>query len=311
MRFKGLDLNLLVALDALLTEMNVSVAARRIFLSQSAMSGALARLRDHFQDELLVPLGRRLVLTAFAESIVEPVHQLMLQIEATVDTGNAFDPTTSRRTFKLAVSDYMTELLLPQVAAMVAKAAPAVMLDIIAPDGMAPEMIENGSIDISIVSEHALSPLHPFEFLAEESHVIIGCRTNRILQEPISTEDFFDIGRVVGRFGKRRALSFGEMQLHRFPYKQKIELVTPSFIAIPKFLIETERVALVNKALANFYTSTLPLTSAPLPFYLKPLQIVLQHHTVRMSDSGVQWLKSVIREAVAAPDYWYNRANRP
>jgi DNA-binding transcriptional LysR family regulator len=307
LRFKGLDLNLLVALDALLVEMNVSVAAQRIFLSQSAMSGALARLRTHFQDELLVPLGRRLVLTAFAESIAEPVHQLMLQIEATVDVGSAFQASTSRRTFKLAVSDYMTELLLPQVAVKIAREAPGVVLDIIAPDGMAPEMIENGSIDVSIVSEHALSPLHPFEFLAEEPHVIIGWEKNEALRKPITTEDFFDLERVIGKFGKRKALSFGEMQLHKFPHKQKVALITPSFAAIPKFLIETNRVALVHRALADFYTSTMPLVSASLPFYLKPLQIVVQHHSVRMADPGIQWLKSMIRTSVESAECGYKR----
>ena len=82
MRFGRLDLNLLVALDALLTECSVSLAADRLCLSQSATSSALGRLRDYFGDELLVVRGRSMVLTARAESLVEPVRAVLEQVRA-------------------------------------------------------------------------------------------------------------------------------------------------------------------------------------------------------------------------------------
>ena len=87
------DLNLLVTLDALLAEKNVTRAGMRMNLSQSAMSGALARLRDFFQDELLVPMGRKMVLTPLAEDLVQPVRDVLLQIQATVATSR----TSNRR----------------------------------------------------------------------------------------------------------------------------------------------------------------------------------------------------------------------
>ena len=133
MRFKGLDLNLLIALDALLTERNVSVAARKVFLSQSAMSGALSRLREHFGDELLVPVGRRMVLTSAAELLAEPLRQLVLQIEATVGASLKFEPSKSTRTFVVHASDYITEVVLNHVVPMIAQEAPGVVLEIVPP----------------------------------------------------------------------------------------------------------------------------------------------------------------------------------
>ena len=106
------DLNLLVTLDALLAEKNVTRAGMRMNLSQSAMSGALARLRDFFQDELLVPMGRKMVLTPLAEDLVQPVRDVLLQIQATVATKPHFEPATSTRHFTLAVSDYVTSVLM-------------------------------------------------------------------------------------------------------------------------------------------------------------------------------------------------------
>ena len=94
MRFKGLDLNLLVALDVLLTERNVSRAADKLCLSQSATSGALARLREYFDDELLVQVGRKMVCTPRAQMLEGKVRAALLQIDGTIIQPPEFDPTT-------------------------------------------------------------------------------------------------------------------------------------------------------------------------------------------------------------------------
>src|SRR4029078_3421943 len=109
------DLNLLVALDALLTERNVTRAGNRLNLSQSAMSGALARLRHYFRDELLVPVGRQMVLAPVAEVLAEPVRDILLQIRGTLGSKPRFDPSTATRHLSLAVSDYVTEILMVDV----------------------------------------------------------------------------------------------------------------------------------------------------------------------------------------------------
>ena len=92
MRFNKLDLNLLVALDALLTERNISRAGERIHLSQPATSNALARLRAYFDDELLVPQGRQMVLTPRAEALLDPVREVLMRIDSTIAEKPRFDP---------------------------------------------------------------------------------------------------------------------------------------------------------------------------------------------------------------------------
>src|SRR4029434_1591433 len=100
------DLNLLVALDALLTERNVTRAGNRLNLSQSAMSGALARLRHYFHDELLVPVGGQMAWTRVAEGLVEPVRAILVRIRGTLGSKPQFDPLTATRNMSLAVSDH-------------------------------------------------------------------------------------------------------------------------------------------------------------------------------------------------------------
>jgi hypothetical protein len=96
MRFHGLDLNLLVALDALLPHQNVTRAAEQLNLSQSALSGALARLREHFDDELVVPIGRRMEPTPLARTLAEPLHEILLKTKSLVTTTASFDPRLAR-----------------------------------------------------------------------------------------------------------------------------------------------------------------------------------------------------------------------
>src|ERR1700761_792084 len=111
---KKLDLNLLQALEALLAERNVTRAARRLNLSQPALSTQLARLRAMFGDELFVPTSRGVLPTARALDLQQPLREALDRLRGVVDSGNEFDPASSRMTFSLAGSDYMqVAVLLP------------------------------------------------------------------------------------------------------------------------------------------------------------------------------------------------------
>ena len=108
MRFKGLDLNLLVALDALLETRSVSAAASRLNLSQPAMSAALSRLRDYFGDDLLVASGKRMYPTAYAETLYPQLKDCLAGLDSLISNPTLFDPKTSLRTFRIIGSDYVT-----------------------------------------------------------------------------------------------------------------------------------------------------------------------------------------------------------
>ena len=300
MRFRGLDLNLLVALDALLTEQNVSAAARKVFLSQSAMSGALARLRSHFQDELLVPLGRRMVLTAAAEGLRGPLHQLMLQIEATVGAGMRFDPALSRRGFVIHASDYITEVVFSQVVRLLALEAPNVVLEIVPPLGVPAASLETGEVDLLITPEAYVSREHPAELLYEEQHVVVGWSGNERLAAPLTAEQFFGLGHVVVRFAPFRAESFADSEIAKLGGERRIELIAPSFSSVPKLLVGTQRVSVMHRRLAAIHEQFLPLAVQPLPFRLGALREMIQFHHVRSGDAGVQWLKGKIQAVASA-----------
>src|SRR6186713_1385511 len=126
MQLNRFDLNLLIALDALLHEKNVTRAAERVFISQPGMSAALQKLRDYFGDPLLVRVGRDMQLTPRGLSLVAPVREALLQIQATLGTQATFDPRTVQRTFTLIVSADALMRVMPAVLRRIAQEAPGV-----------------------------------------------------------------------------------------------------------------------------------------------------------------------------------------
>lgn len=120
MRFNRLDLNLLVALDALLTERSITRAAERVHLSQSAMGNALGRLREHLGDELLVQVGRQMELTPRAEVLQEAVRDVLVRIDTSIAAQPEFNCSRSDREFKLFISDYSMDMLMPHALALAA-----------------------------------------------------------------------------------------------------------------------------------------------------------------------------------------------
>ena len=150
MNLGGLDLNLLVALDALLGERSVTRAAQRVGLSQPGMSNALGRLRRLFDDPLLVRQGATLVPTARAEALIGPVHEALELIRRALDVPAGFDPATDRRTFRLSCSDYSVLMLIGPLVRAVAADAPGVLVEVLPRLADAGRALVNGDVDLVI-----------------------------------------------------------------------------------------------------------------------------------------------------------------
>lgn len=133
MRHRRIDLNLIVALQALLEHRNVTRAALALNVTQSTMSGILGRLRDCFGDQLLVQVGRHMRLTPLAESLTGPAQNVIGQIDALLDTQPDFDPVTARRKIVIATSDYVVAAFLGDLLCAIANEAPGLRFELAPP----------------------------------------------------------------------------------------------------------------------------------------------------------------------------------
>lgn len=296
MRFRGLDLNLLAAFNILMEERSVSTAAKKLHLSQPAMSAALARLREYFGDELLVVQGKRMFPTAFAESLVPQVRQVLGSLETMLDNRSEFDPATAKRTFRLVASDYIIAALIAPLVEQLSHSAPGIMLDLAAPSERSHSEIAEGKADLFISPDYYVSGEHPAELLFEETHVVIGWDKNPILGHPLSEQQFLGAGHVGVRIGTQRQPSFADRQLSVMGYVRSIEVETHSFLTIPVLLTGTRRLAVMQARLADRICQNYPLIVRKLPFDFPVMKEMMQFHATRRTDAGLAWLKDLLRE---------------
>lgn len=182
------DLNLLKSLDALLAEKNVTRAARLVHVSQPTMSGIFRRLRDEFNDPLLVRQGRRYELSPLANMLSTSVRHILLQIEAMWTSSPLFDPQTDSRSFRIMASDYGTMVCLPKFFPRMEKLAPNLRFEIV-PVASPLEHLLDGSVDMCIVDDDAYEKdSHPllrsdvlftdsFCFVVDRNHPLSGSVT--------------------------------------------------------------------------------------------------------------------------------------
>jgi LysR family transcriptional regulator, nod-box dependent transcriptional activator len=296
MKLSQFDLNLLVALDALLSEKNVTHAGMRIHLSQSATSAALARLRSFFQDQLLVPVGGKMVLTPMAHSLVRPVRNLLLQAQATIAMKAQFDPARSRRHFSVAMSDYVATVFMADALSSVQQYAPYITFELVPTSERAVEALETGNLDLLIAPEVFASKTHPKVPLFEDTHTVIAWTGNSRVGKRVSVEQFLKMGHVAIHVGEGPGPNFDELILRRLKYKRRAEVVAHSFDVVPHLVVGTNRIATVATRLAKKYAKFLPLKLIPLPIDVPSMTEVLQWHKYHDQDPAHAWLRGVLRQ---------------
>ena len=303
MRFQRLDLNLLAALDVLLAEKSVSLAADRLCLSQSATSSALGRLRDYFGDELLVVKGRTMVLTARAEELIEPVRTVLEQIRTTIAIAPEFDPATADRLVRIMASDYSTQVLLAGALAMLEDEAPHLRFEIQPMNDNPGEALERGQIELLLTIDYAISADHPSQLLFEDDYVVVGDAANPAMAGEMTREKYFALGHVTARFGKSRTPAFDDWFVRRQKTQRRIEIIAPTFLSQPGLVLGTKRIATMHRRLAIQMAQTMPLALREVPFDIPPIREAIQWHIANNNDRALRW----VIERLAA----FNAQNEP
>ncbi|MEG8222690.1 LysR family transcriptional regulator [Sphingomonas sp. HH69] len=299
MRFKGLDLNLLVAFDALMVDRSVSRAAQRVNLSQPAMSNALSRLRAYFGDDLLIAHNKRMYPTPFAETLVPQVQAALATMESVVATSRHFDPATSSRTFRVMTSDYIATAVLFPMITRLASAAPGVRVELLLPSQRRIELLDNGNIDLLITLEAYLTPELPSDFLLEDRYWLVGRADHPALVEGITLETMQAYEHVMVAIGEERLPSFGDAYLDRIGIQRRVAMTAPNFAMLPWLLQETDWLTLMQGRLAHLMQRNFAIKIVQPPVPIPPLVEMAQYHVTRSNDPGLRWLIDTIRAQAA------------
>lgn len=294
MQFRQLDLNLLVALDALLTERNITEAGRRVFLTQSAMSGALARLREHFADELLIQVGRKMMTTPLADSLAGPVREILLKIDSAIKTRPEFNPGNSHRRFSLMMSDYVATVLMPEVIRRAETQAPHVSFEVLSNDVPDPfETLDRADVDFLIMPEQLLKKEHPSQPVFEDYYACLVSADNPLIGDSLTQQQYLEMGHVLGQYRLRMPL-IDEWFLIKMGLTRRSEVFANSFNVVPHLIVGTRRIMTIQRRLAEIYARALPLRILEPPFEIPSLTESLQWHKDFQDDPGRIWVRSII-----------------
>ncbi|TCB73325.1 LysR family transcriptional regulator [Acinetobacter sp. ANC 4173] len=303
MRFDGLDLNLLVALDILLTEKNITRAGEKLFLSQPATSAALARLRDYFEDDLLVQVGRSMVLTPMGENLAKPVSDLLIQMRTVLNNKNKFDPLKAKRKFTVMASDYTGNVLLPRLNQLLYSLSPQCSIEQLMPSSEAEKQIERGKVDILFLPSLSILDEHPSLDVFEDEFVCVMWNQNPLKEKPLTLEDYTQAEHVVVRLGAiNKTPMIDDWLIRNLDIKRNVAYVATNFNSVPRFVVGTPYIAIMHKKLAVQCAEYLPIHLCPLPWEVPKIKICMQWNKFQENDAGLLWFRQLIMQVTKELD---------
>lgn len=298
-----LDLNLLRVFDAMLAQGSVSGAAQRLGLTQPGMSIALRRLRHHFGDDLFVRQGGRMVPTALAERLREPITRTIATIQSEIVPVGCFEPSTSKRCFAISLSDLGDLVFLPDLVALLRRKAPGVSVRSIAaePDDML-RGLADGTIDLAIGHLTKIDTMNCFEqTLFEQPFVCLVRAGHPQITSSLSLPQFLEAEHIVvtqeGRSQERY-----EKRVHELGHQRRIVLQSPHFMSVPLMVAQSDMITVVPLAVGRIYARLLGLTMHPLPFDVSAVELRQFWHRRVHADPAIVWLRQQVADLFVGRD---------
>ncbi len=307
MQLNRFDLNLLIALDALLHEKNVTRAAERVFVSQPAMSAALQKLRDYFNDPLLVRVGRDMELTPRGLSLVEPVREALLRIQITLGTQPTFDPAKVRRGFTVICSADAHLRVLPSVLRRVTREAPGVQCHFEHFSETTLSRLEYGDADLYLGM--SMLPLFGTRAFPDWLRVVdirpvpwvcVVSNDHPTIHDELTEEHFRTLPHVIG-WPNSHSVPLEEFTRRMFNAEIDVRSTVQSLVDIPFLLQGTSLIATLPERLASTLQAMVPVKLFPLPLRMPEAREVLVWHKRNEPDPGHAWLREILIEVAREP----------
>ena len=289
-----IDLNLLIPLNALLIEQNVTRAAERISVTQPSMSASLAKLRRHFNDPLLVRDGRGLSLTPLAESLQKPVTALLIAARDVLTSGQSFDPAADHRTFTIATSDYVTSVLLQPALRDLTADAPNVRINVQSVPEDVLDGLRNLRYDLLIWPLQLPLPgllEFPNAILFTDEFVAVADENSHLVEAPLTAKQLAATPavRVVGSGMSKVAT---DLKLEELGLVQQTVLTVESFTLALRLVSGSDLITVTHRRLFDQLRPVYPVREIPLALDGMALTEAMFWHPRRVRDPAHQWLRN-------------------
>jgi len=297
----NIDIELLRAFCALMSERSVSRAAARLNLSQPAMSHALGRLRNLFQDPLLLRSRGGMAPTERAVAVEPRIRAILHELDAVVAPPEKFDPRTSTRTFVLTATEYAEFVLLPALMSRIGTEAPGIRIEIRAPNqNRMLDWLEAGEIDMRIAwVRNAVGSLRS-RALFQDSLVCIVRSDHPVIGSALSLAQFFTLPharpQVIGRTTTAQAI---DEAVAARGGKLRVGLSVQNYLIIPHIVASSDFIATLPRRLVAALTPQLPIKVMEPPLRLPRMRYAAFWHDRSHTDAGHQWLRRTIADTAS------------
>lgn len=292
----GVDANLLVALDALLREGHVTRAARRVGLSQSAMSHALARLRAVFDDPLLVRTARGMTLTPRAQALAQRLGPALAELDAVLGPPEPFEPRALEREFRIAAIDFAQLVLIPPLLAALARAAPRVELVVLPPAEPVERALADGAVDLAIGLHRDAPALEQRQLLTERFVCVV--RTGGGSRSRMTLKRFSELPHVLVS-PRGRVPGAVDAALRRRSGARRVALTVPNTLAAALVVAESDAVLTVAERVARLALRGLPVRLFTPPIALAPFRVTMLWHPRLGADPAHTFLREMLATVAA------------
>jgi DNA-binding transcriptional LysR family regulator len=291
----SINLNLLVALEALLATRSVSEAARRVSVTTSAMSHSLAALRVLFDEPLLVRSGGRMALTPYAQSLREPLAQALGGITRILDGATQFEPASAQRRFVIAAPDFFSTLILPELMAIVARDAPGIELSIVPSVRRGNAwLLESGELDLALGAVVDDAPGIRRLELCTEGFACAVRKGHPDVAGRLPLDLYARLPHLVITLGDDERPTWIDEALARKGRSRHVALRTRYFMAAPLIVAATDLVLTAPAMLIGYFAKLVPLTVLAPPLPLPSYPEEAYWHERYDSDPGHQWLRGIL-----------------
>lgn len=295
MRFEQLDLNLLVALDVLLEERNISRSAEKLFLSQSATSSILGRLREYFKDDLLVQVGRKMQPTPYALELQLPIKEMLNIVRGSITNRRQLDIKQQTGHFRIVASDYVLQVFLSKAIQKISQDAPNLTFEFLTPFIAQSDALSRGDADLMVAPEQVLPDGFSTAFFTSDELVCIADKNNSSIKHELDLDTFFDCGHISVGSARVSLLSI-EKWLESKKLIRRIEVITNDFTTLCRMIVGTNRLALLPRRFAHLHAETLPISIHKAPFDAPAFTENLMWHPTLDSDPVHSWLREKLLE---------------